>query len=103
LSAASLLSTLSPSAASEEELPDAAHELPLVPDEQVLVPQFESHVLASVEEEQVVLLLPFDVQEFVQFESAVGQEDVPNAKVGSVKHAAIINTVAVFVIFKSLQ
>ena len=98
MSAASLLSTLFPSTASKEELPDAEHELPLVPDEQVLVPLFESHVLAPVEEEQVVLLLPFDVHEFVELESAVGQ-DVPAAKVGSVKHAAMINTVAVFVIF----
>ena len=98
LSAASLLSRSSPE---QEVLPDAEQESPFVPDEQVLVQALEAHVLVPVEEEQVVLLLPFDEHEAVPFVSAEGQ-DVPAANAGSVNHAAVINTVVIFVIFKWL-
>jgi hypothetical protein len=101
LSAASLLSRPSPELEVEELLSDAEQVPPFVPAEQVLVPALEAHVLVPVEEEQVVLLLPFDEHEAVPFVSAEGQ-DVPAANAGSVSHAAKTNIVAVFVIFKSL-
>ena len=99
LSAASLLSRPSPEL--EELLSDAEQVPPFVPAEQVLVPALEAHVLVPVEEEQVVLLLPFDAHDVVLFVSEVGQV-APAANAGSVSHAAKTNIVAVFVIFKSL-
>jgi hypothetical protein len=98
LSAASLLSRPSPE---QEVLPDAEQESPFVPDEQVLLPVFELQLLVSVEEEQVVPQLPFDAHDVVLFVSEVGQV-APEANAGSINHAAATNTVAVFVIFKSL-
>ena len=101
LSAASLLSTSSPELELLEELSDVEQELPLVPDEQVLLPVFEPHVLEPVEEVQVVLLLPFDEHVVVPFVSEEGQV-VPDENAGRMRHVAMINTEAVFVIYKSL-
>ena len=85
----------------EELLSDAEQEPPFVPAEQVLVQALETHVLVPVEEEQVVLLLPFDEHEVVPFVFAE-EQDVPDANAGNVSHAAMINIVVIFVIFKSL-
>jgi hypothetical protein len=101
LSAASLLFTFSSEPELLEELSDAEQESPLDPNEQVLLPAFELQLLVSVEEEQVVPQLPFDVHDVVLFVSEVGQV-APEANTGSINHAATTNIVAFFVIFKSL-